>query len=110
MNFLESGFPCYPIFSIYPIFILPPRKKDRGFLGTVFIHLQIFELIFVSFCVFPLQYFDDFWMILLFSMFDMVCCKDFSTFLKQMKHKAGNRFYPPNKNNKSMGTLQTKQT
>ena len=43
-------------------------------------------------------------------MFDMVFCKDFLNFYNQITQTAGNRFYPANKNNKPMETVQTKQT
>ena len=36
--------------------------------------------------------------------------KIFPHFYNQIKHKAGNRFYPPNKNNKLIEILQTTQT
>ena len=98
MAFLKNVPPSYPIF-----------QKRRRIGRTVCIHLQIYEMIlFASFCVFLLEHFDVFWMILLFSFFDMVFCKDFVPFFNQIERKTGNRFYPPNKNNKPMETLQTK--
>ena len=39
--------------------------------------------------------------LLLFSIFDMVFCKDFSHFNDQIKHKAGNRFYLLSNNKKN---------
>ena len=74
------------------------------------IHLQIYEIIFVSFCVFLLENFYVFWMFLLFSKFAMIFVRIFPHFYNQIKYKAGNRFYPPKKNSKPMEICQTKQT
>ena len=110
--------PSYPIFPIYHIFILLLQKKEEG-VGTKCTHLEIYGIIFVSFCVLPLRVplenFDvfTFWcffktFLQVFSMFDMVFVKVLPHFYNQIKHKIENRFYPPKENNKPMENVQTK--
>ena len=57
----------------------PPSRKGERLVGIMYTHLQTYEIIFASFCVFLLGYFDDFFM------FDMIFCKDFCTFLQPSK-------------------------
>ena len=74
---------------------LPSFKKGRG-LGTIYIHLKIYETMFASFCVFPLEFFD------VFLMFYCILPILIPTFFEQTKHKASNRFYSPTDNSKPM--------
>ena len=63
------------------------------------------------FFIFSLEHSDVFWMFLrLFTMLNMVFCKDFLHFYDQIKHQEDNSFYPLTKNNKSIETLPTKET
>ena len=54
-NFLKVGSPPAQFFRIF----IPPFKKGVR-LGTMYIHLKIYEIIFASFCVFLLEHFDVF--------------------------------------------------
>ena len=99
MTFLKIGSRSYPIFRI---FIHPPLPPP----------LKIYVTIFAYFSVFSLEHFEIFWMF-----FFAVSCFCYRFFLKifpyfydQIKHKAGNRFYLPTKNNKPIETLQIKQS
>ena len=100
--------PSYPFFG--GIFdFLPPLQKIEG-LETMCIHLKIYQIMFVSFCVFLFEHFYVFWMFYCC----WLCSKWFSTetfphFPNQMKQKAGSRFDPLNENNKLIETLETKQ-
>ena len=47
-----------PPTHLFEIFILHISKKGGG-VETMCIHLEILEIILVSFCVFPLEHFDD---------------------------------------------------
>ena len=103
---LKNSFP--PPIQFFQIFI-PLFKKGRT-LETMFMHLKIYNVIIVSFCVFVLEHFDVFKMfLLLLAMFHVVfCIKTFPHFYDQIKHRVGSKFYPPTKNNKHMQTIETK--
>ena len=105
-NFLKVGSPPTQFFRI----LIPPFRKGVR-LGTVCIHLKIYEIIFASFYVFQLEHFDVFWMFLLFlPILIWLFVKILPHFFDNVKHKTGNKFYPPTKSNKPMESLQIKQT
>ena len=111
-GFSKNWFPLLYNFPNLPNFHSPPSKKSKREVGvgTMCIHLKIYEIIFISFCVFLLKIPKTFWcflnIFLLFSMFDMVFCNDFRTFLEP--NQTQSRFYHPIKNKKPMEFLQTK--
>ena len=90
MNFLKNGPPSNPIFPVFILFF----KKGGGLVETMCIHLQIYEIIFVLFCMFLLEHFDVFCMFLLLSVFDMVFVRIFPHFYNQIKYKSGISILP----------------
>ena len=79
-------------------FSFPPSIKGEGLVGTMCVHLQVYEIIFVSF----LCSWKPWCFLSVFPYLIWLFVKIFPHFYNQIKHKADNRFYPPNKNNKSM--------
>ena len=104
-DFLRNWTPPTQFFGIHRF---PTPSKKEGGLETMRIYLKIYEIISASFYVFTLEHFECVYCCLPFLIWFFV--KIFAHFYNQIKHKAGNRFYTSNKNNKSMETLQTKQT
>ena len=107
--FLKSWSPPPTQFTKFSFSPFKQRRRGEG-RNSVYSPKNLWNNI-PLFCVFPLEHIYVFWIfLLLFPMLDKVFCKDFTTFYNQIKHKAGNRFHPPTKNNKPMDTLQTKQS
>ena len=104
-NFLKK---C-PLPPAYPIFTLPLQKRRGIGRNNVYSptnlwnNICLFLLVLVTFWFFLNECFYGFPCLICFFV------RIFPHFYDQMKHKAGNRFYPPNKNNKPMETRQTKQ-
>ena len=102
--------PTYPIFYILHFF--PFNKKwwgGRGGVEIMCIKLKIYEILFVSVCVFPLEHFDVSLMLyrLLYSISFFV--KIFFRFYDQIKHKTGEKdsIIPTRKTNPWNSSNQT---
>ena len=101
--FLKIGPPLLPNFLEFSF----PIQKKEG-LETMCLFPKMYEIVFVSFFLFPLEHFDflkcfNCWLPRFFG-------KDFTTFLWPRKHQASNWSYPPMNSNKPMETLKIKQT
>ena len=102
--------PPTQFFAIFSPHLSPPPLNKRRRLETMCIHLKISEKILALLLCYRwnvLIFFECFYCCLPFLMWFFV--NIFTHFYDQIKHKAGNRFYPPTNNNKPMKTLQTKQ-
>ena len=75
-------------------FSFSSSKKGGGLVETMCIHLQIYEIIFVLFCMFLLEHFDVFCMFLLLPVFDMVFVRICPHFYNQIKYKSGISILP----------------
>ena len=90
-----------PIFwDFHPIF--PSIKKG---LQTMYINLKICWIIFISFCVFPLEHFHVFFKCFYCRLSFLIWffVNIFPQFYYQIKHKAGNSFYLPTNNKRTHG-------
>ena len=99
-----------PTTQFFRICISPPsRKKGGGGVEIMCIKLKIYEILFVSVCVFPLEHFDVSLMLyrLLYSISFFV--KIFFRFYDQIKHKTGEKdsIIPTRKTNPWNSSNQT---
>ena len=106
--FLKNSSP--PPTQFFRICISPPsRKKGGGGVEIMCIKLKIYEILFVSVCVFPLEHFDVSLMLyrLLYSISFFV--KIFFRFYDQIKHKTGEKdsIIPTRKTNPWNSSNQT---